>query len=81
MLVGLQTQLAEVDEDQINSLAGKTIIFKFSGHEIPFTSENYVQSFALPNLQFHAATAYDILRAQGVRLGKEDFLGKMRIGV
>lgn len=81
MLVDVQSQLATFDKDDINSLAGGSVIFKFAGNEIPFTTENYVQSFALPNLQFHAATAYDILRAQGVPLGKADFLGRMRIGV
>ena len=81
MLLDVKAQLAELDKDEINGLAGGKVIFKFGDNEIPFTSENYVQSFALPNLQFHATTAYDILRAQGVRLGKSDFLGKMRIGV
>ena len=81
MLVDVKTQLAAVDKDDINGLAGKQVIFKFGGNDIPFTAENFVQSFALPNLQFHAATAYDILRAQGVPLGKADFLGRMRIGV
>ena len=81
MLVDVQAQLAAVDKDDINGLAGKQVIFKFGGNDIPFTAENFVQSFALPNLQFHAATAYDILRAQGVPLGKADFLGRMRVGV
>jgi len=35
-------------------------------------------SFSLPNFYFHATTAYDILRMQGVPLGKRDFLGQMR---
>jgi uncharacterized protein len=29
----------------------------------------------LPNLYFHAATTYNILRHNGVELGKKDFLG------
>jgi uncharacterized protein len=31
--------------------------------------------FSLPNFYFHATTAYDILRACGVPLGKRDFIG------
>lgn len=31
---------------------------------------------ALPNFYFHATTAYDILRHNGVELGKLDFLGR-----
>jgi hypothetical protein len=36
----------------------------------------YLVNHVLPNLYFHATTAYDILRHSGVELGKQDFLGK-----
>ena len=49
-------------------------------NEIPFSNENFVLSFSLPNLYFHATTAYDILRMQGVGVGKRDFLGQLRMG-
>jgi len=42
-----------------------------------FTGQGYLLMLALPNFFFHAATAYDILRAQGVNLGKRDFLGPL----
>jgi hypothetical protein len=35
-------------------------------------------SFTMPNFYFHAATAYDILRAQGMPLGKRDYMGRPR---
>jgi len=35
----------------------------------------YLLHHALPNLYFHVTTAYDILRHNGVELGKKDFLG------
>ena len=66
--------------DDINGLAGGKVIFTLGGNEIPFTTENFIVSFSLPNFYFHAATAYDILRAQGCPLGKRDFLGGLRIG-
>ena len=75
------TQLSAYSEDEVNALAGKPVMFKMDSMEIPFTAENFVMSFSLPNLNFHAATAYDLLRAQGVALEKIDFLGKMRIGI
>ena len=43
--------------------------------DMSFSGADYLLGFALPNLLFHAATAYDILRANGVALGKRDFLG------
>ena len=41
--------------------------FEFKGLE-------FLQRFAIPNVFFHATTAYDILRHNGVDLGKADFL-------
>jgi hypothetical protein len=35
---------------------------------------DYLRDFALPNFYFHATTAYAIMRAQGVSLGKPDYL-------
>ena len=35
----------------------------------------YLLEQALPNFFFHCATAYDILRTNGVEVGKKDFLG------
>lgn len=40
-----------------------------------FTGLDYLLEFVIPNFQFHVVTAYDILRHNGVPLGKRDFLG------
>ena len=40
-----------------------------------FTGLDYLLEFVIPNFNFHVVTAYDILRNQGVPLGKRDFLG------
>lgn len=37
--------------------------------------KDFVQEIAIPNLMFHVVTAYDVLRNQGVPLGKADFIG------
>jgi hypothetical protein len=39
-----------------------------------FTAQGFLTTFSLPNFLFHITTAYGILRAQGVPLGKMDFL-------
>ena len=41
-----------------------------------FTGQNYLLHGAFPNFYFHATTAYDILRHNGVEVGKRDFIGK-----
>ena len=73
-------ELGALDEEAINALATKQMVFSIGDNQIPFTAENFVLSFSLPNLYFHATTAYDILRIQGVPLGKMDFLGQLKIG-
>jgi uncharacterized protein len=42
---------------------------------LSFKGQDYLLSFALPNFYFHLATAYGILRHNGVEIGKVDFLG------
>jgi hypothetical protein len=37
--------------------------------------QTYVLSFFLPNLFFHITTAYNLLRMQGVTIGKRDYMG------
>ena len=53
--------------------------FSFGTAVMPFTAENFLLSFAQPNFYFHAATAYDILRSKGVKIGKRDFMGRPRL--
>jgi uncharacterized protein len=65
--------------DAVNALQGGDVSFVLGEHKLPFTAEEFVLSFSLPNLHFHAATAYDILRMQGVPLGKRDFMGRLRM--
>jgi hypothetical protein len=50
-------------------------VLKFpDGRGYRWKGPDYVQAFALPNFYFHAVTAYAIMRAAGVTLGKPDYL-------
>lgn len=52
-------------------------------HELPngmvfdFTAEQYVRDWALPQFNFHLMAAYAILRAQGIELGKADYVAHL----
>ena len=41
---------------------------------LQFKGVDFLQRWAIPNVFFHVVTAYDILRHNGVELGKRDFL-------
>lgn len=71
--------LKDLDPAEIDALAGKDVTFSVGSLKLPFAAEGFLMSFSLPNFYFHAATAYDILRANGVPLGKRDFMGAMKL--
>ncbi len=52
----------------------REISIKIPNAELKFSGLDYVNQWAMPNFYFHLVTAYDILRANGVELGKRDFL-------
>ncbi len=72
-------KLKALTPNDVNSLAGKDVTFVMGDFRLPFTAEGFLMSFSIPNLHFHATTAYDILRVKGVPLGKQDYLGAMDI--
>ena len=67
--------LQSLQHTQIDGSEERSITLKMRSGELHFTGLHYLQQFALPNFFFHVVTAYDILRNQGVPLGKRDFLG------
>jgi hypothetical protein len=72
--------LEGVSETDINALSGRDMVFRLGEREIPFTTDNFLVSFSLPNFYFHATTTYALLRKEGVPLGKIDYLGQLRVG-
>ncbi len=60
---------------QIDGSEAKTIELKLGRLEVKWNGLQYLCGFALPNFYFHATTAYDILRHNGVELGKRDYIG------
>lgn len=79
LVADAHTGLKGYSRDAIAKLEGKDVAFELGDRKMPFVSEDFVLTFSLPNLYFHAATAYDILRMKGVALGKRDFLGAIRM--
>lgn len=64
-----------LDPAAIDGSEARTIVVKVGGKETTFTGMPFLLNFVLPNLYFHITTAYNILRHNGVGLGKRDFLG------
>lgn len=71
--------LAAIAPAEVDGFVGRDMRFEFGERRLPFTAEDFLMSFSLPNFYFHAATAYDILRWKGARIGKRDFTGRLRL--
>jgi len=79
LVADARAALQKLTPDAVNALQGKDVVFKIGERSMPFTAEGFLMTFSLPNVHFHATTAYDILRMKGVPLGKRDYMGAMRM--
>jgi uncharacterized protein len=59
---------------QLDGKEAMEVSFAAGPAQYKMTAEQYLKHWMLPNLFFHATTAYAILRHNGVELGKRDFL-------
>lgn len=67
--------LKTIDPAAFDAGAEREIVLTFpNGGGMRFDGATFVNGFSVPNFYFHATTAYAILRAQGVEIGKPDFL-------
>ncbi|MCK1277447.1 DUF1993 family protein [Bradyrhizobium sp. 61] len=71
-------RLSALSRAEVNGFLGRDLRFEAGSYKLNFLVEDFLLSFSQPNFYFHSTTAYDILRAQGVAVGKIDFLGKLR---
>ena len=69
--------LATVEPAQFEGSENMEIELTLRGNKVSFTGQSYLLKFAIPNVYFHVTTAYNILRHNGVDIGKPDFLGKL----
>jgi hypothetical protein len=67
--------LNSLTPDQMAGAEARSVVLKMQGVEMTFTGQVFLLNLAMPNFYFHISTAYDILRHNGVALGKRDLLG------
>lgn len=60
---------------QVDGSEGKKLVIKVMGKDTEFVGIDLLQNRALPNFYFHLTTAYNILRLNGIEIGKRDFMG------
>jgi hypothetical protein len=71
-----------VPEAAFDGATGRQIVLPLQGTmTVAFDGLQYLRDWALPHFYFHVVTAYDILRASGVELGKADFLAHIAYAI
>jgi len=60
---------------QLDGTEEKEIVLKLAGREVSVKGLPYLLGRAHPNFYFHVVTAYNILRHNGVEIGKSDYIG------
>jgi hypothetical protein len=64
-----------VKPEQIDGSEDKEIVLKRGDKETRYKGMQFLLGHAVPNFYFHVTTTYDILRHNGVEIGKRDYLG------
>jgi hypothetical protein len=70
-------QLDSLDPSDFEGAETREVVLPSPKGDRHFDGLGYVLMLALPNVQFHTGIAYALLRAEGVDIGKRDFLGEL----
>ena len=63
--------------EQIDGTEDKTIVLKRPTGDVSYPGLQYLLEYVTPNVYFHCAATYSILRHCGVGIGKKDFIGAL----
>ena len=67
--------LDTIKPEQLEGSESRDIVLTLRDRKLEFKGLQYLLTWVQPNFYFHVTTAYDILRHNGVEIGKRDFLG------
>ena len=65
-----------VDAKKMDGMEDREITFPIGDNKMTLKGSEYLLHFSMPNFYFHVTTAYDILRHNGLEIGKDDFMGQ-----
>ncbi len=75
VLAKAKADIAKVSAAELDGKEGREFSLKMGPREMDFTGISYLSGFTVPNVYFHMTTVYNILRHNGVPLGKFDYFG------
>jgi uncharacterized protein len=70
--------LRGIQPAQLDGSDDRTVTLKTPRGPLTFSGLVFLRHWALPNFFFHVTTAYNILRHNGIEIGKIDYLGDLQ---
>ena len=64
-----------IKPEQLDGTEDKDIVIKRGEKETHYKGMQFLLGHAVPNVYFHVTTTYNVLRHNGVEIGKRDYLG------
>jgi hypothetical protein len=69
--------IQSIPAERFKDAATREIVIVRKDTKREYSGADYLHHAGLPNFYFHVSSAYGILRHNGVRLGKKDFIGSV----
>jgi hypothetical protein len=66
-----------IKPEQLQGSESRELSLKFRNVDTKMRGDSYLLAVFIPNFYFHITTAHDILRNQGLDIGKKDYLGNI----
>ncbi len=67
--------MASFDEGAYEGAEIRDVTIKMRGQDVTMPGQQYLTGYSVPQFHFHATTAYNILRHNGLAIGKRDYMG------
>lgn len=69
-----RAHIASFDPSRYDGAETRPITFKMRGQDVTMPGEQFIAVYSMPQFYFHVTTAYNILRHNGVEIGKGDYM-------
>mgnify|MGYP000852411438 CR=1 FL=1 len=68
--------IASVPREKVDGQEDRDVVVPLRDRKLEFKGQAFLLHWSLPNFFFHVTTAYDLLRHNGLEIGKSDYLGR-----
>jgi uncharacterized protein len=74
-IAATRAYMAGFDAAAYAAAEGRMVTVNMRGQDVTMTGLLYLTQYSLPQFHFHCTTAYNILRHNGLPIGKRDYMG------